>query len=332
MVAENKPSGRTAPIREPYQIDDESAQSSTAPSAQRSFELTRQAPVEMPKSEAAKPSPTPSSPDSNSLPIQRRVIGQANPPTSSTPNNALPDSRGFTDDATQTEIHIDQDSADRSKIQGQQTMPQRIVNPFATGTTTPTPPMATIPKSGPTTNEVTSTADLSASVYTKTPFNAFTSKASAPNTSPVRPEQATPPEVRPVPAPATSPNSTLSPVVPRASNETPIDSKPASQNMPKTPALSSTTSPGPSPIAPAVTPSKSGNELPAALLQTQGSYAPGSMRSVPSLNSTLPKSSTLATTPPASTTTTALPPVPAPTTKPPSAPSIGGGGSLQLSK
>lgn len=200
--------------------------------------------------------------------------------------------------------------------------PQRYQNPYVNKAEEPKVIAPTENVSLPSTNN---TSPPAGSNYVRTPYKAFTPKAPAGNSpmaSPLLPMRTPTTETAPA-------NTTTTKGLP---NIRPLDNAPKEipVALPKTEEsnTANTHSPAPAPAGGAGTASAS--PLPDILMQSQGSYAPGSIRAAQSMvsPSSAPSSPMLNIPPtqPAPAPTNAMPPATTPT----STSTIGGGGSFML--
>ncbi len=316
--AATSPSTTSQPSRTPYKVEDDAVRVSESPPATRSFELSKQSAVS-----------TPPATDEGAVPVQRKAFGLPNSMpvagTSPTAPNGIrtlttptrqsvaagsPDDAAKFDDLTNvprsTPIATDSLSIDTQlPTQTAQTAaPIRVVNPFAADSSAgaPTPQRIPLPTNVDNANALIATeTPTGGSVYTRTPYNSFSPKASA---SVAQVNTTTPA--------ATSPPTNTSPLLP-------MIPKTADEGIKPPPTLNL-------PTNPIQTPPATGSSMPDSLLKTQGSYAPGSVRGAQSNNLILP-SSKPATSPAAPAP---MPILVAPSTS--ATPAIGGGGSFNFSK
>ncbi len=288
----------TKPVRKPYQIDKDSSAKS-GPPAPRSFELSQQDPTK-PNGAARPPEGS-----TNSQPIGSTVADNK--------SSEIPDSYAprYSDQSSAT--MTEQPTAGDRPIAhvAQDTKPLRYVNPYVDQGA----PSNGMPEakndSAPADSD---SAASNASVYTRTPYNAF-----APKTSTASPSVGSP--LRPM-----SPPTTPAPATKGLPNIRPLEAAPSEISV-------TSANPGPSPPSSEnLTSSSSQNSsLPDVLLQSQGSYAPGSIRTAPPALGIAPGQVQPFVMPVPSAPPAATAPLPS-STAPATSSNIGGGGSFMLSK
>ncbi len=317
------PSTTSQPSRTPYQVDD-AVRVSEGPPTSRSFELSKQPAVSTPPA------------GDDAVPVQRKSFGlPSTSPVAGTSTSAPSGIKGLTipprpaegaakfDDLTNvprsnsTGLGSSSMETQMPTQTAQTATPIRVMNPFAAdpSASAPTPQRVPLPTNIVDTKaSIATEAPAAGSVYTRTPYNSFAPKATAALTQ----ASATTPV-------ATKPPTNMSPlqpmipkVVPEGTSISPTSSSPTVQV------------PDGGKLVIGGLPQKS-SSMPDALLTTQGSYAPGSVRGAQSSNLILPNSAP-ATTP---STIAPKPILPATQTIVPSSsstPALGGGGSFNLSK